>query len=52
VNLVYIDVRSLICTKYAKEMSIGANEFFSVLEDEIFIFLFINCAKHDLLQMK
>jgi hypothetical protein len=37
VNLVYIDVLSFICTKYAKEMSIGVSEVFCVLKDEIHI---------------
>jgi hypothetical protein len=52
VNLVYIDILSIICTKYAKEMSIGASEIFSFFKEEIHIFRSINCAKHDLLQIK
>jgi hypothetical protein len=38
VYLEYIDVLSLKCGKYAKELSIGANEIFSVSEDEIHIY--------------
>jgi hypothetical protein len=37
-NLVHIDVLSLICTKYGKEMSIGSNEVSCVLEVEIHVF--------------
>jgi hypothetical protein len=49
---VYIEVLSLICTKYAKEMSIGANELSCVLGDVIHVFRTENCAKRDLHQMK
>jgi hypothetical protein len=38
VILEYIDVLSLICTKYAKEMSIRASEIFSVFKEDIHIF--------------
>jgi hypothetical protein len=37
VNLAYMDVLSLKCRKYAKELSIGANEVYTVLEDLIHI---------------
>jgi hypothetical protein len=39
-----------MCTKYAKELSIGANEDFCVLEDENHVLSTKNCAKHNLLQ--
>jgi hypothetical protein len=51
VNLVYIDVLSLNYTKCAKEISIGADENFCVLEGEIHVFCTENCTKHDLPQI-